>query len=359
MIAPFAWVRRIVDVVPEMRTIPLFGHAPAFDWTKFSRTLAHELGVQKLEVRVGEQGWKEPHELKKGLGTSSIAIPIAIAPVGTCVWVMSETDMAALSSFLLKGNAKAKAITSEVLQEGFYRFLLLNALKAVQESSPFQNLSLQMSDEEVALEAAYCVDVEIKLENRSFWGRLVIPKELQSSWKSHFSHLSSHYTATDISRKLELALHVKTASVVLRSEEWKKLKVGDFVLLDESSFDPESQTGSGLLMLGETPLFNSKLEPHLIRLTDYAIHYEENMEKTTTSQEEPTPLKELPLMVSVEMARVKMTLDELINMTPGNTIELPSHLEGNVMLTVNGQKVARAELVYLGEKLGVRILEIG
>jgi flagellar motor switch/type III secretory pathway protein FliN len=53
-----------------------------------------------------------------------------------------------------------------------------------------------------------------------------------------------------------------------------------------------------------------------------------------------------------------MTLDQLMNLTPGNTLEIPIHPDQGVSLTVNGQKVGRAELVYLGEQLGLRILEI-
>jgi flagellar motor switch protein FliN/FliY len=61
----------------------------------------------------------------------------------------------------------------------------------------------------------------------------------------------------------------------------------------------------------------------------------------------------------VELARLKITLDKLMSLNPGNLLELPIHPDQGVTLTIHGQKVGKGELVYLGEVLGVRILEIG
>lgn len=52
-----------------------------------------------------------------------------------------------------------------------------------------------------------------------------------------------------------------------------------------------------------------------------------------------------------------MTVDQLMGLSPGNFLELPVHPEQTVILSVNGQQIARGELVHLGEALGVRILE--
>ena len=48
-----------------------------------------------------------------------------------------------------------------------------------------------------------------------------------------------------------------------------------------------------------------------------------------------------------------------MNMQPGNLLDLAIHPQRGVNLIVNGQKIAKGELVNLGETLGVRILEMG
>ena len=82
----------------------------------------------------------------------------------------------------------------------------------------------------------------------------------------------------------------------------------------------------------------------------------ENLE---VEEGEAIALKELPIYVTVELARLKISLDKLMHLNPGNMLELPIHPNQSVTLTINGQKVGRAELVYLGETLGLRILELG
>jgi type III secretion system YscQ/HrcQ family protein len=69
-------------------------------------------------------------------------------------------------------------------------------------------------------------------------------------------------------------------------------------------------------------------------------------------------IKELPLSVTIELARLKTTLGELLKYAPGTTLELPITPEQNVTLTVNGEIVGKAELVSLGEHIGIRILEM-
>ena len=80
--------------------------------------------------------------------------------------------------------------------------------------------------------------------------------------------------------------------------------------------------------------------------------------KFPSQEMEPVSIKELPLDITVEIGRIRITLDQLMQLTPGNQLELPIHPDQGVNLTVGGNKIGRAELVYLGEQLGIRILEI-
>lgn len=367
--APLAWVRRIASELPELNTIPLFGNSPPFNWHHFSSVLSSRFGLPKVSIQPRDQEWREGSELKKGLGSHIHILPISIAPIGTVFWIMSQEDVVKLVTWMMKPTAKSRSSLSEILQEGFYRFLALEALDAAQGMEPLRELTLQLSEEEHSLEKAFCIDVEIDLDQKSCWGRLAIPPEFRSAWVQHFSQLQSDYFPAEIARQTELSVSVKTGSVILHQDEWKKIRAGDFVLLDQGSYDARKGTGVCLLMIQTTPVFNAKIKQNRIELSDYAFYYEDNMEqkgdrppehpqKFPAQEGEVVALKELPLYVTVEIARLKITLDQLMNLTPGNTLELPIHPDQGVSLTINGQKVGRAELVYLGEQLGVRILEI-
>lgn len=67
--------------------------------------------------------------------------------------------------------------------------------------------------------------------------------------------------------------------------------------------------------------------------------------------------EEIPFTVTVETGRVQMTLKQLVDLEPGNVIDLNISPDQGVDLTIDGRCVGRGELLKIGETLGVRILE--
>ena len=78
-----------------------------------------------------------------------------------------------------------------------------------------------------------------------------------------------------------------------------------------------------------------------------------------TISEQTLALKEVPLTLTVEVTRLNMNLDKVLQLSVGNLIELPVRPEQGVHLVLNGKRVAQGELVKIGEMLGVKILHIG
>jgi flagellar motor switch protein FliN/FliY len=361
MKAPLEWVRQIASEVPQLNEIPLFGNAPPFDWHSLSSALSKIFAVSQLEIRAGKGSQHEGAAIKKGLGANALTFPIHIAPLGTVFWMLSHEDMVQLATRMLQ--PEEEAVSSEILQEGFVRYLALEALHKVQEMAPFKKLTLQMSEEEFSFEKAFCVDIEIEINRKSCWGRLVIPTEFRTAWVSHFSESPREYVSSDLAKKTEVVVGIKTGSVILSQDEWAGVQAGDFILLDQGSYDPTQEEGIAMLMLHSTPLFNVKIKKDAVELSDYALYYDDTMGVEKDSEEttsvDPLPLRELPIYITVEMARIKMSLDYLMHLNPGHTLELPINPEGGVSLMLRGKKAGRAEIVHLGEKLALRLLEIG
>lgn len=362
-----AWVRRIASEIPELNEIPLFGNAPAFDWHQFSTLLAAQFGLSQIKIHSKEVKFLEGDELANA-GADSTVLAIQINPIGTVYWVLTKENLGVLSEQLLRPSQKPHTSLSEIFQEGFSQFATLKTLETLQSIAPFNELTFQLGGQEKEFEKAYCIDVQIEIEGRSSWGKMVIPSEFKKAWILHFSSIQSDYFPSELAKRTYLTLGVKTGSVILHQDEWESIKPGDFVLLDQG-YDALQESGLSLVMLGSTPIFNAKIKSNQIEITDYAFYYEDNMEnqdhhssekpeKLRAEEGEIVALKELPLYVTVEIAKVKITLEKLMQLTPGNTLELPIDPDQTVSLTVNGQKVGRGELVYLGEKLGVRITEI-
>jgi type III secretion system YscQ/HrcQ family protein len=69
-------------------------------------------------------------------------------------------------------------------------------------------------------------------------------------------------------------------------------------------------------------------------------------------------LGDIPLQISVELARVPVTAEQVVSLRAGQVVELHRAPGEPVDLSVNGKVVARGELVEVEGQLGVRILSL-
>lgn len=76
-------------------------------------------------------------------------------------------------------------------------------------------------------------------------------------------------------------------------------------------------------------------------------------------QELEALLHDVPLEVTVELGRVRMNLADLAaRLGPGSIITLDTPTGAPLDVRVNGRAIARAEAIALGEKCGIRIVEL-
>ena len=69
-------------------------------------------------------------------------------------------------------------------------------------------------------------------------------------------------------------------------------------------------------------------------------------------------LLDIPLEVTVEIGRTRLTLQELLRLTPGSVIELGKGSDERLDVLVNGKAIARGEAVMVNDKFGVRLTEV-
>jgi len=89
---------------------------------------------------------------------------------------------------------------------------------------------------------------------------------------------------------------------------------------------------------------------------------------TTDATNEATPraagaanleaILHVPLEISVELGRVEMPLHQVARLARGTIVELGREANAEVNLLANGVVFARGEVVAVGDRLGVRIVEI-
>jgi flagellar motor switch protein FliN len=360
-----ALLRKLPGMIEGADEIPLFGKAPSFDWDRLSALLAARFEMKDFSVRPSEQVWVEAEDLPEGLGSNYFCTPVFLNPIEPPFYfVIPKADKNKLAALMMQGKAKTQI--SEPLKEGFCRFLVLEALSASSALEPVAKLTPSLGEKsKLPEENAFCIDVEISFSEQSCWSRLIFPESFRKAWVSHFAMTPSEYTTSELSKTTELVVGLECGSVVLTAAEWEELEPGDFVALDNGIYDAGEKSAIALMKIGTIPLFQARIGKNKMEFLDYAFTHEEPMEQNseagplTPAEEESVSIKDLPLNVCVELARLKITLDRLMHLNPGNMIELPIQPDQGVSLTVNGKKVGRAELLYLGESLGIRILELG
>ncbi|MCG5055554.1 MAG: flagellar motor switch protein FliN [Myxococcales bacterium] len=69
-------------------------------------------------------------------------------------------------------------------------------------------------------------------------------------------------------------------------------------------------------------------------------------------------LLDVPLDISVELGRSRMSIQELLNLGPGSVVELDKVAGEPLDILVNQRLVARGEAVVVNDKFGVRITDI-
>ncbi|MBN2717497.1 MAG: flagellar motor switch protein FliN [Deltaproteobacteria bacterium] len=69
-------------------------------------------------------------------------------------------------------------------------------------------------------------------------------------------------------------------------------------------------------------------------------------------------LFDIPIELTVEVGRRTMTMGELVEVMPGTVVELDRPAGDNLDIYANGKLVARGEAVLVGERYGIRIMEV-
>jgi flagellar motor switch protein FliN/FliY len=69
-------------------------------------------------------------------------------------------------------------------------------------------------------------------------------------------------------------------------------------------------------------------------------------------------LLDVPLHVTVELGRTRMTIQELLSLGPGSVVELDKVAGEPLDIVVNDRLVARGEAVVVNDKFGIRITDI-
>jgi flagellar motor switch protein FliN/FliY len=316
---------------------------------------------------------------------------------GQAFLMMGREDVSKLTALTLASSSAGKGFSSPKFQEGFYYFLGTQVVQAIDEIKAFGDLGLKIGKlGSLPQEESLCIDIEIQHSKETFWGRLACPASFHQAFKTHFNIQPPTPLKSALAKQIDVTVRLELGQTELLLSQWQEVRVGDFILLDRCTFDPKTQKGTATLMLEQTSLLRARIKDNSLKIVDYAFYREEHNQmnpemppdeknpkenfESEPSAEYETELpsdqnhlwtsenaemeklispQEIPLTLAIEVARLRINLDKLLQLSPGNVLELSVKPEQGVDLVIGGKKVAKGELVKLGEMLGVKILQLG
>jgi flagellar motor switch protein FliN/FliY len=69
-------------------------------------------------------------------------------------------------------------------------------------------------------------------------------------------------------------------------------------------------------------------------------------------------LMDVPLQVTVELGRARMTIENLLKLTQGSVVELNQTISEPLDILVNNKLMARGEAVVVKDKFAIRIVDV-
>lgn len=125
--------------------------------------------------------------------------------------------------------------------------------------------------------------------------------------------------------------------------------------------EPQEKAESGLFDLEDIQSVTQSMPQHI-------DGKDQNIRKVAFSPLEPREIPkeisnidlimDVPLSISVELGRAKMSIQEVLELSPGSVVELDK-IEGEAVdILANGRLIAKGEVVVIGETFGVRLVEI-
>ena len=352
------WLRLVEKALAKTQQLPSLEENFPFPWADASEAIGSGLKITDLKLSSTHAVWKEQAEILKGLGSKPLLMSIEISPIaGSLYFAMSEQDVAYLTTESLVSGEHKEGFSNAKLREGFYSFLMLKTLEAIDHLKVFKEVSFHLAPATMLPpESAFCVDINCALPGKTLQGRLICPHSFLSAFKAHQPMQKGTLLSSELIQDIEVTLRCEVGYTALTQDEWAKLQIGDFVQLDRCSFDPMEEKGSVTLMLGDTPLLMARMKPEGMKILDFA-YYQEETEPTDeeVTEEQPLPAE---LLLTAEIGRLKLPLNKLIHLEPGMMIDLVMRPEQGIDITLATQKVGEGELLKLGETVGLRILDI-
>jgi type III secretion system YscQ/HrcQ family protein len=391
------WIKKVDGLLVELNKEPQIKKVRSVPIEPVEKQLQTIFQDPALSVTYSFKGWVKQEEssfLQKQ------CYVVSLPPLQNPLLISLDKNA------FLKLAVPSMVSVSEEVAEGFVSYIFAEVMHTIHTTKSIAPLGMQLQSEMRSLDQEYYFQVNVSLSSPrgQLWIALLFSRAFKEEWNRYFINEPILPLSIEEQEKIELELGLRLGEATLSLKELKSLQEGDFLLLENCLYDPKTKKGSLLVTLQDEPIFRAKLKDGLLKLVEYPpyekVHpmndderdfyddedivdsEEENSFAEETEEEEDyfpleseaesdteaipatvvkreeLPVEEIDVQVIVEVCRVRISAKELLELSAGKVLDLDVSIEKAVDLVVNGKRFGRAELMRVGDNLGVRILQV-
>ena len=405
------WLPRLEKACLEAVVLPLWGGVPDLPLALLEQRI--QALFQGLPLRFELQAPRSVDEMSTVI-TEPLSLHARAAPLqGTVSCLLSLQDVWELLHLVSGSPEKAQiAARDEELCHGFALFLITTMLQSLNKSSWPPKCSWQLVQEPTE-PIAMVLDGALHLKQRAFPFVLHISEPFLHSLRTQFAARPLEELNPQLAQSLDLLVDMPVGETQMTLAQLRQIHLGDVLLLDQLQIDLATGDGAFTLRVGNQDVWSCILnDGQLLADRPFPPHTEnramsfppEDPEEFTDFDDlgsfedldldeellpkapprapfkpEPPPSRQekpkapsdevisrqphksadqIQVQITVSLGRIVMTARELLEIRPGNILELPVNTQGPVDLLVGTDRIGRGELIQIGDQIGIRILEI-
>jgi len=218
------------------------------------------------------------------------------------------------------------ALSLTPLEWAALELLTLVAIDGAAEVPAVAALAPRLLRADLPLEGPLCIELSLAAGGLRGQARLLLPAQA-------LRPLAAAAPPPPFAEGWTLGGWLGSGAAALTAEELASLAPGDILLLDEPPGPRGTLAFAGFALRGREE------EAHFV-VEEIAME---------------RPAASLPVTLTLEVARLTLTLGELWRLEPGSALPLPAPRDGRVVLRLDDRPVARGQLVDIEGALGVRI----
>lgn len=372
------WLQQRDDVVSHLvdkeKTLFKF---PSFPWKAFSSLLQEQLSLSSLTLSFEYKGWVGGDLVIENVKDSYVQ-EFLVDPVknSELFLIYSKSDLQALISGVFDSLGADSFFYDEGKLLGFHYYFFAEVCKVLQDLKWIPSFTPKMNKEVLKNYTFrgnfFVISIQGDCNGHPFFLRLALPEVCWDSFSVFLEKLKPSFDITTVNPLFSLLFSLELGYSSISTEDFLKLKVGDFLLLDSCLFDADAKEDGGafLSILGKK-FFGGRFlhkNPGDFKITNYstadvAMTEEKQTEVKFSNSEDKAPspkdsLANIPINIILEAGRYNITLEEFSKLAPGSVLNLGVKPEHGVDLIVNGKRVGKGSIISLGNTLGVRITEL-